>query len=272
MIKRTIWSSGEELPVLGLGTWQRFDTDPGSPPAQLLNVLQLLGEKGGALIDSSPMYGRAEEVIGSLTASPGLQHRFFYATKVWTEGREAGIRQMEASFKKMGRRQMDLMQVHNLVDWQVHLETINRWKKEGRIRYSGITHYTDSMHEPLEKAMEAGKVDFVQFNYSIAERHAEKRLLPAAVANGVAVIVNRPFGEGKLFGRVKGRPLPGWVSELGITSWSQFFLKFIISHPAVTCVIPATADPDHLADNLLAAEGPLPDEETRERMAKEMNS
>ena len=267
MLSRPIPSSNELLPVIGLGTWQVFDVSPQSDHPTLAEVLTAMQDAGGTLIDSSPMYGHAEEVTGNLTQSTGMADKFFYATKVWTEGREAGIAQMESSFQKMKRRVIDLMQVHNLVDWKVHLETLRQWKAEGRIRYIGITHYTDAMHAELEKIIRSVPVDFVQFNYSIIHRAAEKRLLPAAADHGVATLINRPFGQGHHFNMVSGKPLPGWVKEHGISSWSQFFLKFILSHPAVTCVIPATARPQHAADNMQAGVGPLPDEAARERMA-----
>ncbi len=264
---RPIPSTGERLTVIGLGTWQRFDTDEnGYEP--LKKVLRSFRDKGGKLIDSSPMYGRSEAVIGSLTKDTKGANKFFYATKVWTEGKQQGIQQMEDSFRKMNCTVMDLMQVHNLVDWETHLVTLRKWKEEGRIRYLGITHYTDAMHEALEKIITAVPIDFVQFNYSITNRNAEKRLLPAAAAKGVATVINRPFGEGALFRKVEGKSLPAWASDYGINSWSQFFLKFLISHPAVTCVIPATASPQHMEDNMAAGEGALPDEAIRKKMAE----
>jgi diketogulonate reductase-like aldo/keto reductase len=227
----------------------------------------VLHAAGGSVIDSSPMYGRAEEVVGDLTAELETRNAFFYATKVWTQGREAGIRQMQDSLRKLRRTSLDLMQIHNLVDWQTHLRTLREWQAAGRIRYIGITHYTDGMHEQLERVFSQEPVDFVQFNYSILDRHAEQRLLPAAADHGVATLINRPFSEGNLLARVRREALPAWAAELGITSWPQFLLKFILSHPAVTCVIPGTSNPEHLQDNLRAGEGPLPDEVTREKMA-----
>jgi diketogulonate reductase-like aldo/keto reductase len=268
MIQRTIPSSGEALPVIGLGTWQSFDVDPKNTGPQK-KVLEVFRKSGATLIDSSPMYGRSEEVVGALTKDDGY---YFVATKVWTKGKKPGIAQMEDSFRKLKRTSIDLMQVHNLVDWEVHLQTMNEWKKEGKIRYIGITHYTDGMHADLEKIVNKVPLDFVQFNYSIDDRHAEKRLLAAAASNGVATLINRPFGEGRLFRKCAGKMLPGWTKEWGITNWSQFFLKFILAHPAVTCVIPATSNAEHAHENLGAADEPLPDEKTRIKMAELIES
>jgi diketogulonate reductase-like aldo/keto reductase len=268
MIQRLIPSSGESLPVIGLGTWQSFDVDPKKAEPQR-KVLEIFKNSGATLIDSSPMYGKAEEAIGELTKD---DVHYFMATKVWTKGRKAGISQMEDSFRKLKRSRIDLMQVHNLVDWEVHLDTLNEWKDEGRIRYTGITHYTDGMHADLEKILKKVKVDFVQFNYSIDNTHAERTLLPAAADKGVATLINRPFGEGRLFRKSQGKNLPDWIKDWGISNWSQFFLKFILSHPAVTCVIPATSDPAHASDNLTAGSEPLPDEKTRIKMAELIQS
>ncbi|WP_210116071.1 aldo/keto reductase [Hymenobacter wooponensis] len=267
MLTRLIPSSQQPLPAIGLGTWQTFDVRGKAAYPPLQQTLEVLHTAGGSVIDSSPMYGRAEEVVGDLTAELASRDAFFYATKVWTQGREAGIRQMEDSLRKMRRTSLDLLQIHNLVDWQTHLRTLREWQAAGRVRYLGITHYTDGMHEQLERVFSQEPLDFVQFNYSILDRHAEQRLLPAAADRGVATLINRPYGEGSLLTRVGHHPLPGWAAELGITSWAQFLLKFILSHPAVTCVIPGTSNPAHLQDNLRAAEGPLPDEATREKMA-----
>jgi diketogulonate reductase-like aldo/keto reductase len=220
------------------------------------------------LIDSSPMYGRSEQVIGDLTHETGLANEFFYATKVWTSGRQAGIKQMNESMQRMRRSTMDLIQVHNLVDWQTHLETLREWKKEGRIRYTGITHYQVSSHPQLAKIIEQEPVDFVQFNYSIATRHAEKNLLPLAMGKGVGVIINEPLEKGALFQKIRSKPLPSWAADYDIKSWASFFLKYIISHPGVTCVIPATGNPSHMKDNLVSGEDPLPDEKGRKKMAE----
>lgn len=267
MMQRIIPSTGEKLPVAGLGTWQQFDVgSDAAVRAPLKQVLQEMIRLGGKLIDSSPMYARSEEVIGDLTTETGHADDFFYATKVWTRGRQEGIDQMNASLKKMHRKTMDLMQIHNLVDWQTHFITLRKWKEEGKIRYIGITHYTDSAHEDLERILVKEKPDFVQFNYSIRERNAEKRLLAAAKDNGVAVIINEPFEKGELFGLVKGKSLPSWAAEYDINSWGQYFLKYIISHPAVNCVIPGTSNPKHVADNMGAGYGKLPDEAARKKM------
>ena len=259
-------SSGEELPVIGIGTWQSFDVATDQYPV-IKKVLHELHAGGGRLIDSSPMYRKSEQVIGNITSTMGIANDFFYATKVWTTGLEEGITQMKASMDKMKRNTMDLMQIHNLTDWKTHLPQLRRWKDEGKIRYTGITHYTDYSHSELERIMKAEKPDFVQFNYSIESRNAENRLLDAAANLGVATIINRPFGEGKLFNKVKGKALPPWVHENDIDSWSTYFLKYIIAHPAVTCVIPATANPQHARDNVSAATGRLPDADLKKKMS-----
>ncbi|RAJ94368.1 diketogulonate reductase-like aldo/keto reductase [Larkinella arboricola] len=267
MLNRPIPSSKEKLPVVGIGTWQTFDVAGKTEQEPLLQALKAVHQAGGRLIDSSPMYGRSEEVVGTLTAGSGIQNEFFYATKVWTRGREAGIQQMDDSMRKMKRPTMDLMQIHNLLDWKTHLETLKAWKAAGKIRYIGITHYTDSMHDDLVDIFTKYPIDFVQFNYSILSRNAEKKLLPAAQDKGVATIINQPFAEGRLFSLVKGKELPAWAKENDINSWAQFFLKFLIGHPAVTCVIPGTSNPRHAADNMLAGHGRQPDSALREKMA-----
>ncbi len=265
MIKRTIPSSGEELPVIGIGTWQVFDVNADKYPV-VENVLDVLHNGGGTLIDTSPMYAKAEKVIGDITSVMETGDDFFYATKVWTNGAEQGIRQMKASMEKMQRETIDLVQIHNLVDWKTHLVHLRKWKEEGKIRYIGITHYKDEHHEDLERVMKAEKPDFVQFNYSITDRHAEKRLLDAARDLGIATIINRPFGTGNLFSLVKGKPLPVWAKENGIDNWPAYFLKYIIAHPGVTCVIPATANPDHEAGNVKAGIGLLPNQNLQKKM------
>lgn len=266
-ILRAIPSSKETLPVIGLGTWQTFDvgSDLGER-APLRQVLQRFVALGGRVVDSSPMYGRAEAAVGDLAAELGLRDSLFLATKVWTSGREAGIAQMETSLRRLRTRVLDLMQVHNLVDWRTHLKTLRDWKRSGRIRYLGVTHYTASAYGELEAIMKAEPLDFVQLNYSVVERDAERRLLPLATERGVAVLINRPFAEGALFRRVRGQTLPSWAAEIGCTSWAQLFLKWIAAHPAVTCVIPATSRPEHLEDNMQAGTGPLPDAAMRERI------
>ncbi len=262
MHRRVIPSSGETLPVIGCGTWQAFDVDDSAP---LAPVLGALFAGGGSLIDSSPMYGRAEAAVGGLLRRMDAFDQAFVATKVWTSGERAGIQQMERSIQLLGH--VDLMQVHNLLDWRSHLETLRRWKAEGKVRYLGVTHYTPTAHDALEAAMRAEPMDFVQLDYALDDRAAERRLLPLAADRGIAVIVNRPFGGGGLARRVRGRPVPGFAAELGCASWPQLLLKFILGHPAVTCVIPATANPDHMRDNAAAGTGPLPDEAMRARIA-----
>lgn len=269
ILKRRIPRSGEMLPVVGVGTWQTFDVGANAPErAELKEVLRLLVEGGGSAIDSSPMYGRAEAVVGDLSAEAGLRDKLFLATKVWTSGRDAGIRQMETSLRLMRTKRMDLMQVHNLQDVAVHARTLREWKDAGRIRYAGITHYHAGAYAELERLVKTREWDFVQFNYSMAEREAEARLLPLCAESGVAVIANRPFSMGSLFPRVKGRALPAWAAEFDCASWAQFFLKYILSHPAVTCAIPGTRRVVHLKDNLQAGQGRLPDGKTRRRMVE----
>jgi diketogulonate reductase-like aldo/keto reductase len=266
MLQRIIPSSGEALPVIGMGTWQTFDVNNTQHYPVLKDVLNEFHSAGGTLIDSSPMYGNAETVIGDLTSEMEVKDDFFYATKIWTTGLQEGIDQLNASFIKMKRTTMDLVQVHNLVDWKIHLPQLRRLKTEGKIRYTGITHYTDDSHDELEKIMIAQVPDFVQFNYSILNRHAEKRLLNIAADLGVATIINRPFGEGKLFAKVKEKPLPIWAAELGIDSWAAYFLKYIIANRFVNCVIPATGNPSHARDNLKADGGILPDAAMKKQM------
>jgi aryl-alcohol dehydrogenase-like predicted oxidoreductase len=265
---RRIPKTGEEIPAVGLGTWQAFDV-AGDPAglADARETLKVFAALGGRLVDSSPMYGSAESVTGRLAAELGVQAKLFVATKVWTRGREAGIRQMEDSMKKLRVERLDLMQVHNLVDAEIHLATLRDWKKSGRVRYLGVTHYHAGAHADLEKFIRPGDIDFVQLNYSLAEPEAERRLLRAAADSRTAVIVNRPFAEGAMFGSVKGKPLPGWAAEIGCASWAQFFLKWILAQPAVTCAIPGTRNPKHIADNLGAASDPVPDEAMRRRMS-----
>ncbi|GGH23229.1 aldo/keto reductase [Dyadobacter endophyticus] len=267
ILERKIPSTGEHLPVVGLGSWQQFDVGAGTAErAPLKEVLQKMQEMGGKLIDASPMYGRAEQVLGDLTTDLKLNDRFFFATKVWTTGKQEGIDQMNASLQKMKRKKIDLMQVHNLQDWETHLKTLKDWKAAGKIRYTGITHYTDASHARLEQILKSEDIDFVQFNYSIRSRNAEKSLLKAAKDKGVAVIINEPFEQGALFRAVKGKELPAWAGDYDIKSWAQFFLKYIVSNDAVTCVIPGTSDGKHLVDNLAGGEGRLPDEAGRKKM------
>jgi diketogulonate reductase-like aldo/keto reductase len=268
MLTRPIPATGETLPVIGLGTWQAFDVAlREAERAPLRAVMRALASGGGQVIDSSPMYGRAEETVGDLLAELGQPERRFLATKVWTTGRDAGIRQMETSFRRLRTSRMDLMQIHNLVDWRTHAATLAGWKAEGRVRYVGVTHYHAGAHAELARVVADGGFDFVQVNYSIGEPEAQDTVLPAAAASGTAVLVNRPFGQGDLLRRVRGRPLPGWAAEIGCTSWSAFLLKWIVGHPAVTCVIPGTGNAAHMAEDLAAGRGTLPDATMRARMA-----
>jgi diketogulonate reductase-like aldo/keto reductase len=267
MLTRTIPTTGEELPLIGLGTWQTFDVGA-SGYAALKEVLETMHAADGRLIDSSPMYGRAEEVIGNITGTMPEQNDFFYATKVWTQGASAGKAQIASSYQLMKREVMDLIQIHNLVDWQTHLPYLRQLKSEGKLRYIGITHYQDSSHNSLAELIKNEPIDFVQFNYSILSRHAEKFLLPLCADKGVATLINRPFGEGSLFRKVVNKPLPHWARDWGIENWGAYFLKFILSNNAVTCVIPATGDVQHAMENFQAGIGPLPDDNTREKMVK----
>jgi diketogulonate reductase-like aldo/keto reductase len=267
LLQRTIPSSGESLPVIGLGTWQAFDV--GSTPVErqpLEEVLALFTKLGGRVVDSSPMYGRAEQVIGEIATKLNLHQALFLATKVWTTGKQQGIDSMEKSLAKLQVKRIDLMQVHNLVDAQTHLATLRDWKQQGHVRYVGITHYASSAYREVGKLLRSEKLDFVQINYSLLEREAEEQILPLARDRGVAVIVNRPFGGGDLFARVRRKPLPEWAAEFDCHSWAQFLLKWIIAHPAVTCAIPATSNARHLEDNMKSGVGRLPDEKLRQRM------
>jgi aryl-alcohol dehydrogenase-like predicted oxidoreductase len=269
MLTRAIPSTGEKLPVIGLGTWQAFDVDLTSDNRrQLGDVLSLFVKLGGRVIDTSPMYGRAEDVIGELTAALGIQDKIFLATKVWTRGRENGIKSMEHSMTLLRAKRIDLMQVHNLVDVQTQLATLREWRAQGRIRYLGVTHYEAGAFADVERIMRSEKLDFVQINYSLMEREAEERVLPLAQERGIAVIVNRPFGGGDLFNRTRSKPLPDWAVEFDCHSWPQFFLKWIVTNPAVTCAIPATNKPRHLEDNIMAGIGQLPDAKMRQRMVE----
>ncbi|MDH3701854.1 MAG: aldo/keto reductase [Alphaproteobacteria bacterium] len=266
---RKIPKGGERLPIVGLGTWQTFDIGGDTEArAQRQEVLRLLFEGGGSVIDSSPMYGRSEAVVGDLLAAMGARDRAFLATKVWTWGEDKGIRQMKDSLENFKSPRIELMQIHNLVDWQTHLRTLRQWKEAGTFRYIGITHYTDSGLDELMAVMRTEELDFVQMAYSIGSRAAEETFLPYVADRGVAVLVNRPYEGGGLFRKTRGTPLPAWAAEYGIASWGQFFLKYVLSHPAVTCVIPGTSKPKHMADNLGAGRGPLPDAKTRDRMAR----
>ncbi len=267
-LARRVPKTGEAIPAVGLGTWQVFDVaSDAKEKAQARETLKVFVELGGRVIDSSPMYGSSESVTGELAAALGVKAELFVATKVWTSGKQAGVRQMEDSMRKLRVERLDLMQVHNLVDAPTQLATLREWKNSGRVRYLGVTHYHAGAHAELEKIIRPGDIDFVQVNYSLAEPEADRRLLAAAADSRTAVIVNRPFAEGSMFRRVRDKPLPAWAKEIGCASWAQFFLKWILAHPSVTCAIPGTRNPKHVADNLGAGSGPLPDEAMRRRMS-----
>lgn len=266
---RPIPSSGESIPVMGLGTYRTLDVAP--EPANLeplREVVRLFIEHGGRMIDSSPMYGRAEDVVGRLVADLDAQDSVFFATKVWTSGEEAGMRQMNESFELMRTPFIDLMQVHNLSDTATQIRNIRTLQDEGRVRYIGVTHYTTGAFDDLEAWMKKEKLDYIQFPYSIANRAAEARLIPAARDLGVATIAHRNYERGRLFSSVKGRQLPGWAADFDCRSWGNFFLKYLIAEPGLTNLIPATSDPEHLVDNMNAGLGGLPDEATRRKMVR----
>ncbi|MEC9063777.1 MAG: aldo/keto reductase [Pseudomonadota bacterium] len=267
MLKRVIPSSGEEMPVIGLGTSRVFDIERSKNELNVREkILDIFYENGGRLIDTSPMYGMSEEIIG-ITAKKYIEkNRFFLATKVWTEGRENGMRQIEESFQKMRADKISLIQVHNLLDWKTQIKTLRSLKDEGRINYIGITHYKSNAFEEMIKIMKAEKVDFAQFNYSMGEREAEQKILPFCKDNGIATLINRPFMRGRLFREAQEKKLPSWVTDYDIDSWGQFFLKYIISHDAVTNIIPATSKPKNMLDNARAGMGRMLDEKAKKRM------
>ena len=238
----------------------------------LEQVIRLFVQHGARVIDSSPMYGRSEQVIGDLTSKLGLREKLFLATKVWTRGKQQGIESMERSLARLQTKRIDLMQVHNLVDVSTQLATMREWKAQGRVRCIGVTHYEAGAFPSVEKILRAEPLDFLQINYSIMEREAEQRILPLAQERGVAVIANRPFGGGNLFDRVRSSPLPDWVAEFDCKSWAQFFLKWIVAHPAITCAIPATANANHLEDDIQGGIGRTPDTKTRQRMVEFVSS
>ena len=267
MLKRVIPSSGEEMPVIGLGTSRVFDIERSKNELNAREkILDIFYENGGRLIDTSPMYGMSEEIIG-ITAKKYIEkNRFFLATKVWTEGRENGMRQIEESFQKMRTDKISLIQVHNLLDWKTQIKTLRSLKDEGRIDYIGITHYKSNAFDEMIKIMKAEKVDFAQFNYSMGEREAEQKILPFCKDNGIATLINRPFMRGRLFREAQEKKLPSWVTDYDIDSWGQFFLKYIISHDAVTNIIPATSKPKNMLDNARAGMGRMLDEKVKKRM------
>ncbi len=267
-ILRKIPATGESLPAIGMGTWLTFGIDPDDRAAMQTRtaILKTFFEQGGEVIDSSPMYGTAEKVLGECLKNLPVTPDLFAATKVWTSGWRAGVRQMERSRLLWDVERFDLMQVHNLLDWQTHMATLREWKAAGRIRYLGITTSHGRRHAELARIMETEPLDFVQLTYNLLDREAEQRLLPLAQERGIAVLVNRPFQGGGLFRRFESKPLPAWAAQIDCTNWAQFFLKFIISHPAVTCAIPATSQVAHMRENMGAGYGRLPDAKLRRRM------
>lgn len=267
MLSRSHPRTGEALAVIGMGTWQTFDVGAGER-APLREVLTTFAAAGGRVIDSSPMYGRAEAVAGDLVVETGAPAAPFWATKVWTRGRAEGEAQIARSMQLLQTARLDLLQVHNLLDFAVHIATLRRLRAEGRVRYIGATHYTLDAFPELERVIREEQLDFVQLPYSVAVREAEQRLLPAAAEHGVAVLVMRPFDAGQLFARVKGRALPPWAAELGCASFGQLFLKWILGHPAVHCPLPATSSPKHMADNVGAGFGRLPDAAERRKIVE----
>lgn len=258
MKHRPIPSTGEMLPIVGLGTYRGFDVGPDhAVRARLADVVNLALSPGKAMIDSSPMYGRAEQVTGDILVDRALAGHAFLATKVWTTGKSQGIAQMEKSMRLLRTDTLDLMQVHNLVDVNTHLASLKGWKAEGRVRYVGVTHYHSGAYDELEAVMRREKIDFVQLNYSLDDRAAEARLLPLAQERGIAIIVNMPFGGGGLLGRVSDSPLPPFAKDVGATTWAQLLLKFVLGHPAVTVAIPGTGNPQHMGENMQASDGDL---------------
>ncbi len=267
LLMRPIPSSGEKIPAIGIGTARRYDVEGSSEEmAVLKEVLAAFAVLGGQVVDTAPSYGRAEIVVGELVNAIGNRDDLFLATKVRAEGREAGIEQMEESFRRLHTARIDLMQVHNLADVETQLATLREWKAAGRIRYLGITTSFDRQYEDFERVMREQEMDFIQVNYSLGDRGAGERILPLAADRGMAVLVNLPYARGRLFQKVGDRPLPEWAAEFDCESWGQFFLKFVLSEPAVTCAIPGTAKMTYLEDNLGAARGRLPEPELRQRM------
>jgi diketogulonate reductase-like aldo/keto reductase len=268
-ITRPIPSSGEALPVIGMGTSRTFDTGRDAASLEALGeVMQVFIDGGGTVVDSSPMYGNAESRVGDVLRSMPQRPQLFEATKVWTTGREAGIAQMEESARRMDVERFDLIAVHNLQDWRTHLKTLKGWKDEGRVRYIGITTSHGRSHDEFLNVMRTEPIDFVQFSYNIEDRVAERELLPVAQERGIATMINRPYQRGSLFGKTRDAELPAVAAELGCESWGQFFLKFILAHPAVTCIIPATSKPHHMRDNMGANFGPVPDAAQRDEMLR----
>ena len=269
MARRIIPSTGELLPVIGLGTSRVFDTNLSEKSLNpRKEIVKALLDHGGSLIDTSPMYGRAEEVTGKIAQDLKVNDRLFMATKVWIEGKEAGEIQMNTSSKKLNKAVIDLMQIHNLLDWKTHIKTLYEWKEQGKINYIGISHFRSNAFSQIEKIITKERIDFAQFNYSLEEREAEKRLLPLCREKGVATLINRPFMRGKLFKAVARKKLPSWIYEYNVNTWSQFFLKFILANQAVTTVIPATSNPAHMIDNLIGGIGPIPEVGLQKKMVE----
>lgn len=267
MLKKKIPSSGEKIPVIGMGSSRTFDVgDSQEARVNLTKVLQTFFDLGGTVIDTSPMYGSSEQVLGDLLVNVKNKQSLFMATKVWTQGREEGIAQMQQSMALLRRPVIDLIQIHNLLDWEVHWKTLKEWKQQGKVRYIGITTHRGYDHDQLAYVMENYPIDFIQFSYSIANRKAEQRILPLAAERGIATMINRPFQRGDLFRSVKGKELPAWAAEFDCNSWGQFFLKFVVSHPAVTCSIPATSKVHHMQDNMGAGLGRMPNQQQRQKM------
>jgi len=268
MAIRRIGSSEESVPVIGMGSSNTFDVgESAAERSPLREVLQVFAGGGGTVIDTSPMYGRAESVLGDLIDELHLRPKFWLATKVWTSGQAEGLRQIETSMRRLRTSTLELVQIHNLLDWREHVPTLRKLKESSKIRYTGITHYRADAHASLLQVLGAERFDWVQVNYSLGEREAESRLLPYCAEHGVAVLANRPFADGGLFDKTRGKPLPPWSAEIGCESWAQFFLRYACSHPAVTCAIPATAKPQHMTDNVAAGRVPLPDARQRAQMA-----
>ena len=267
MARRIIPSTGKLLPVIGLGTSRVFDTNLSEKSLNpRKEIVKALLDHGGTLIDTSPMYGKAEEVTGKIAQDLKVNDQLFLATKVWIEGKEAGEIQMKESSKKLNKTVINLMQIHNLLDWKTHIKTLYDWKEQGKINYIGISHFRSNAFSQIEKIITKERIDFAQFNYSLQEREAEKRLLPLCKEKGVATLINRPFMRGKLFKATARKKLPSWAYEYNMNTWSQFFLKFILANPAVTAIIPATSDPDHMVDNLIGGIGPIPDVGLQKKM------
>ena len=273
MHTKPIPGSGEKLPIIGMGSFVTFNVgaDKALRDARA-SVLQAFFDGGGRLVDSSPMYGSSEDVLGYSLGRVSDRSRLFSATKVWTSMQSRGVRQMQKSEALWGEKRFDLFQIHNLLNWEGHLETLLDWKAKGRVRYIGITTSHGRRHEDLEEIMATKPIDFVQFTYNMIDRRVEQRLLPLAAEKGLAVIINRPFQRGDLFSAYASSPLPDWAKEIGAANWAQVFLKFVVSHPAVTLAIPATSQLVHMAENMGAGQGPLPDAAFRRRMLAHVES